>query len=241
MSLSGELGRENRQVALLKPLSSDLVVAADGRDSTVRRRSAKLPVTDLGAPMDVLWCRVSRRGDDEIPALGRVEAGRIFIAINRGEHWQCGFVIPKGNADEVRARGLEAFVGHLLPVDGERLAEIRSWDDVKLLTVRVDRLARWSRPGLLCIGDAAHAMSPVGGVGINLAIQDAVAAANMLAMPLRERRVTAGDLEQVQRRRQFPTRPTQALQLAIQRRVISPVLQSSAPLRPPFIARLLSR
>ena len=221
---------------------ADLVVAADGRDSTVRRQ-ARLPVTDLGAPMDVLWFRISRRDDEEAPALGRVEAGRIFIALNRGEHWQCGFVIPKGHADDVRARGIEAFradVGRLLPIERARLAEIRSWDDVKLLTVKVDRLERWSRPGLLCIGDAAHAMSPVGGVGINLAIQDAVAAANLLAAPLRERRATSDDLAQVQRRREFPTRATQAMQLAIQQRVIRPVLSSVGTLRPPFVARLLT-
>jgi 2-polyprenyl-6-methoxyphenol hydroxylase-like FAD-dependent oxidoreductase len=221
---------------------ADLVVAADGRDSTVRRQ-AHLPVIDLGAPMDVLWFRMSRRSHEETPALGRVEAGRIFVALNRDEHWQCGFVIPKGHADEVRARGIEAFradVGRLLPIVQERLAEIRSWDDVKLLTVKVDRLERWSRPGLLCIGDAAHAMSPVGGVGINLAIQDAVAAANLLAAPLRDRRVTSDDLAQVQRRREFPTRATQAMQLAIQQRVIRPVLSSVGTLRPPFVARLLT-
>jgi 2-polyprenyl-6-methoxyphenol hydroxylase-like FAD-dependent oxidoreductase len=223
-------------------LRADLVVAADGRDSTVRR-SAALPVVDLGAPMDVLWFRISRRTDEEAPALGRIEAGRIFIALNRGEHWQCGFVIPKGHADDVRARGLEAFradVARLLPVDESRLAELASWDDVKLLTVKVDRLERWWRPGLLCIGDAAHAMSPVGGVGINLAIQDAVAAANLLAAPLRERRVMPEDLARVQQRRQFPTRATQAMQLAIQQRVIRPVLGAVGPLRPPPVARLLN-
>jgi 2-polyprenyl-6-methoxyphenol hydroxylase-like FAD-dependent oxidoreductase len=193
--------------------------------------------------MDVLWFRISRRSDEEAPALGRVEPGRIFVALNRGEHWQCGFVIPKGHAADVRARGLDAFraqVARNLPVDRDRLAEIASWDDVKLLTVKVDRLDRWWRPGLLCIGDAAHAMSPVGGVGINLAIQDAVAAANLLAAPLRERRVTPEDLERVQRRREFPTRATQAMQLAIQRRVIRPVLSATGPLRLPLVARLLT-
>jgi 2-polyprenyl-6-methoxyphenol hydroxylase-like FAD-dependent oxidoreductase len=221
---------------------TDLVVAADGRDSTVRAL-ARLPVTDLGAPMDVLWFRISRRSDEEAPALGRVEPGRIFVALNRGEYWQCGFVIPKGHADDVRARGLDAFraqIARSLPVDRDRLAEIASWDDVRLLTVKVDRLDRWWRPGVLCIGDAAHAMSPVGGVGINLAIQDAVAAANLLAAPLRERRVTPEDLERVQRRREFPTRATQAVQLAVQRRVIRPVLGATGPLRLPFVVRLLT-
>ena len=221
---------------------ADLVVAADGRDSTVRRQ-AGLPVTDLGAPMDVLWFRISRRNGEEAPAFGRIEPGRIFVALNRGEHWQCGFVIPKGRAADVRAGGLDAFraeVARSLPVDRARLAEIGSWDDVKLLTVKVDRLERWWRPGLLCIGDAAHAMSPVGGVGINLAIQDAVAAANLLAAPLRERRVASEDLARVQRRREFPTRATQAMQLAVQRRVIRPALSATGPLRLPFVARLLS-
>jgi 2-polyprenyl-6-methoxyphenol hydroxylase-like FAD-dependent oxidoreductase len=220
---------------------AELVVGADGRQSIVREQAA-LPVTDLGAPMDVLWFHLSRRSDDRAPGLGRVEAGRIFIAINRGEHWQCGYVIPKGHADEVRSRGLDAFradVGRLLPIARDHVTEIRSWDDVKLLTVRVDRLERWSRPGLLCIGDAAHAMSPVGGVGINLAIQDAVATANLLAAPLREGRLTPADLERVPARRRWPTHAMQAVQLAIQRRVIHSVLSAEGPLRPPLIARLL--
>jgi 2-polyprenyl-6-methoxyphenol hydroxylase-like FAD-dependent oxidoreductase len=221
---------------------ADLVVGADGRQSIVRDQ-AGLPVTDLGAPMDVLWFHLSRHADDTAPGLGRVEPGRIFIAINRGEHWQCGYVIPKGHADEIRSRGLEAFradVVRLLPIARDHVAEIRNWDDVKLLTVKVDRLERWSRPGLLCIGDAAHAMSPVGGVGINLAIQDAVATANLLAAPLRERRLTPADLELVPARRRWPTRATQALQIAIQRRVIHSVLSAQGPLQPPLIARLLN-
>jgi len=166
-----------------------------------------------------------------------------LIALNRSEHWQCGYVIPKGRLDEIRSRGLDAFradVARLLPVAQDHVAEIRNWDDVKLLTVKVDRLQRWSRPGLLCIGDAAHAMSPVGGVGINLAIQDAVAAANLLAAPLREGRLTVDHLEQVASRRLWPTRATQELQLAIQRRVVRPVLDSSGTLHPPPLVRLLT-
>ncbi len=164
---------------------ADLVVAADGRSSVLRER-AGLHVEDLGAPMDVLWFRLSRAPGDPAATMGRFDAGRIFVLLNRGPHWQCGYVIPKGSAEDVRRRGLDAFrasVAALMPFAADRVAEIRGWDDVKLLTVRVDRLRQWYRPGLLCIGDAAHAMSPVGGVGINLAIQDAVAAANRLWRP----------------------------------------------------------
>jgi 2-polyprenyl-6-methoxyphenol hydroxylase-like FAD-dependent oxidoreductase len=182
-------------------------------------------------------------GDEAAPALGRIDTGRIFIALDRGTHWQCGYVIPKGGAAVVRSRGIEAFrvdVASLLPAARDRVAEIGSWDDVKLLTVAVDRLERWARPGLLCIGDAAHAMSPVGGVGINLAIQDAVAAANLLAAPLRAGRVTLDDLERVQHRRVWPTRVTQALQLAVQQRIIRPVLNATDRPRPPLLLRVLA-
>ena len=164
-------------------IRADLVVAADGRTSILREK-AGLQVQELGAPMDVLWFRLSNRPGDPAQFTGRFEAGRIFIMIYRGEHWQCGYVIPKGSLAQIQARGLEAFradIARLAPFAGDRVAELASWDDVKLLTVRVDRLRDWYRPGLLCIGDAAHAMSPVGGVGINLAIQDAVAAANHLS------------------------------------------------------------
>jgi 2-polyprenyl-6-methoxyphenol hydroxylase-like FAD-dependent oxidoreductase len=171
--------------------------------------------------------------------------GRIFVLINRGDHWQCGYVIPKGSAEEVRRRGLEAFragVTALVPFAAGRVAEIRSWDDVKLLTVKVDRLRRWYRPGLLCIGDAAHAMSPVGGVGINLAIQDAVAAANRLASPLRERRLITEHLRLVQRRREWPTRVTQWLQVIVQRRVIGATLgRRDGRLTPPRLLTVLAR
>jgi 2-polyprenyl-6-methoxyphenol hydroxylase-like FAD-dependent oxidoreductase len=161
---------------------ADLVVAADGRQSIVREK-AGLPAQEFGAPMDVLWFRLSRKPDDSAQTMGRFDTGRIFIMINRGEYWQCGYVIPKGQFDEIRKQGLESFrktIGQLAPQARDQVDELKSWDDIKLLTVRVDRLSQWFRPGLLCIGDAAHAMSPVGGVGINLAIQDAVAAANTL-------------------------------------------------------------
>jgi 2-polyprenyl-6-methoxyphenol hydroxylase-like FAD-dependent oxidoreductase len=221
---------------------ADLVVAADGRHSLVRAR-AGLPVETLGAPMDVLWFRLTRRPGDPVAPMGRFDAGRIFITLNRGDAWQCGFVIAKGTLDALRAQGLDAFrreVARLAPYAADRVGEVRSWDDVKLLTVRVDRLRRWHRPGLLCIGDAAHAMSPVGGVGINLAIQDAVAAANALAVPLAERRLDTADLARVQRRRQWPTRVTQRLQVLAQQRVVATVLQTRAPLRPPLPLRLLA-
>ncbi|MGH7255726.1 MAG: FAD-dependent oxidoreductase, partial [Nitrospirales bacterium] len=185
---------------------ADLVVGADGRHSVVRAR-AGLRVEDIGAPMDVLWFGLSRRPSDPEATMGRFDFGRIFIMLNRGEYWQCGFVIPKGSAQQVREKGLPAFrdnVARLAPFAKDRVGELQDWNAIKLLTVKVDRLRKWYRPGLLCIGDAAHAMSPVGGVGINLAIQDAVAAANLLAAPLREGRLTTEDLLRVQRRREWP-------------------------------------
>jgi len=222
---------------------ADLVVGADGRHSVVRDL-AGLEVEDLGAPMDVLWLRLSKRPDDGTQTLGRIEAGRFFIMLDRGDYWQCAFVIPKGGYEELRRRGLEAFrdeIAKLNPALANRMQEIASWDDVKLLTVRVDRLKRWYAPGVLCIGDAAHAMSPVGGVGINLAVQDAVAAANILARPLRQGAVSVALLRQVQERRQLPTRLTQALQVFIQKRVISAVLALRTKPRAPLVAKLLNR
>ena len=223
-------------------IRADLIVGADGRSSVVREK-ALLHSLELGAPMDVLWFRLSRRPADPAQTMGRFDIGRIFIMINRGEYWQCGYVIPKGSVETIQARGLETFrsgVAKLAPFAADRVGEIRGWEDVKLLTVRVDRLPRWYRPGLLCIGDAAHAMSPIGGVGINLAIQDAVAAANLLAEPLRVRRLTTGHLRRVQRRRQLPTRVTQRLQLLIQERVITRVLGGTGRLAPPLLLRLLA-
>ena len=220
---------------------ADLVVAADGRHSLLRAQ-AGLRVEELGAPMDVLWFRLSRGRQDRGQTMGRFDAGQIFIMLDRGEYWQCGYVIPKGTFDEIREGGLQAFrerVARLAPPVRERVGELRTWDDLKLLTVRVDRLSRWYRPGFLCIGDAAHAMSPVGGVGINLAIQDAVAAANILAEPLRRRSLATEHLRQLQRRREWPTRVTQRLQVAIQKRLIAPALGGSRPLRPPLAVRLL--
>ncbi|MGH7231032.1 MAG: FAD-dependent oxidoreductase [Nitrospiraceae bacterium] len=219
-----------------------LVVGADGRHSVVRA-NAGLKVDELGAPMDVLWFRLSRRSGDPEETMGRFDIGRIFIMIYRGEHWQCGFVIPKGSLQQLQERGLQAFrdsVAHLAPFAADRVGELQDWTAIKLLTVRVDRLPRWYRPGLLCIGDAAHAMSPVGGVGINLAIQDAVAAANLLALPLHADRLTSDHLRRVQRRRKLPTCITQWLQIFIQNRIITRVLKSGDTLSPPLPVRLLA-
>jgi 2-polyprenyl-6-methoxyphenol hydroxylase-like FAD-dependent oxidoreductase len=222
---------------------ADLVVGADGRHSTVRER-AGLAVEDVGAPIDVLWMRLPRwPGDPDQPA-GRFDRGRILVMIDRGDYWQCGFVIPKGAFGQLRAKGLEAFraeVAAVAPFVGDRVRALRDWDDVKLLTVVVDRLRRWCRPGLLCIGDAAHAMSPVGGVGINLAVQDAVASANILSGRLRAGGVRLDDLREVQRRRELPTRLTQRLQVVIQDRVIRRVLAGRSRPSLPWPMRLLRR
>jgi 2-polyprenyl-6-methoxyphenol hydroxylase-like FAD-dependent oxidoreductase len=222
---------------------ADLVVGADGRSSIVREK-AGLQVKEYGAPMDVLWFRLKRTAEDPVATLGKFDAGRIFISLNRGDYWQCGYVIPKGQFEEMRRQEFESFraaIVKLAPFAKDSVHELRGWDDVKPLTVRVDRLIDWYRPGLLCIGDAAHAMSPVGGVGINLAIQDAVAAANVLFKPLKEGRLAIDQLRRIQRRREFPTRVTQWLQVAVQRRIIAPVLSQTAPLKPPLAVRLLGR
>jgi 2-polyprenyl-6-methoxyphenol hydroxylase-like FAD-dependent oxidoreductase len=220
-----------------------LVVAADGRHSILRER-AGLDSIDLGAPIDVLWMRLSRRPTDPSQTLGRIAAGKILVTLDRGDYWQCAFVIPKGSAEELRRKGLAAFRAEIVgiaPHFKDRVAELKEWSDVKLLTVAVDRLRRWHRPGLLCIGDAAHAMSPIGGVGINLAIQDAVATANLLYRDLRQGRVTTDRLQAVQRRREWPTRATQRLQLLLQERVISRVLTRTGQISLALPLRLLQR
>jgi 2-polyprenyl-6-methoxyphenol hydroxylase-like FAD-dependent oxidoreductase len=222
-------------------IRADLTVAADGRHSLLRQR-AGLEVVSLGAPMDVMWMRLTRRPTDPGQTFGHAERGKMLVLINRENYWQCAFVIPKGAADETRQRGLQAFrkqIVELEPFLSNRVEELQDWDQVSLLTVGVDRLRRWFRPGFLCIGDAAHAMSPIGGVGINLAIQDAVAAANILAANLVAGRVTEADLEKVQQRRTFPTRATQRVQVAVQDRIIRRVLGSAKPLKLPWQLRLL--
>jgi 2-polyprenyl-6-methoxyphenol hydroxylase-like FAD-dependent oxidoreductase len=222
------------------PLPADLVVAADGRHSTLRA-AAGLEVLDLGAPIDALWFRLSRQTDDEARAMVRFGRGSVVVMLDRGGYWQCAFVIGKGALDEVKARGLDAFraaVARALPFAGERVHEIASWEQVKLLTVQVNRLRTWYREGLLCIGDAAHAMSPVGGVGINLAIQDAVAAANVLW----DGDFSKRSLRAVQKRRDFPTRATQRFQVLVQERILRRALAAEADdERPPLVLNLLAR
>ena len=221
---------------------ADLVVACDGRHSTLRER-ANLQADDFGAPMDVLWFRLSRRSDDGRETFGHVESGRMMIMIDRGDYWQCGYVIAKGGTDALKASGLPAFresVQSMAPFLGERVEELRNWDDVKLLSVQVNRLRHWHRPGFLAIGDAAHAMSPIGGVGINIAVQDAAAAANRLAAPLRTGRVTEDDLQAVQARREGAARLTQRVQLLIQNQVIANVLADRGPPKVPLALRALA-
>jgi 2-polyprenyl-6-methoxyphenol hydroxylase-like FAD-dependent oxidoreductase len=223
---------------------ADLTVGCDGRHSTVRQKAA-LRSENYGAPMDVLWFRLSRENDDRTDTFGHVEAGRMMIMLDRGDYWQCAYVIEKGGTEKIRAEGLEAFRHRVLdmsPFLADRVGELKSFDDIKLLSVTVDRLQKWWRPGLLCIGDAAHAMSPIGGVGINMAVQDAVAAANRLAGPLARGMMTDGDLQAIQDRRTLPVRFTQWLQLNIQKRIISRVLGMEGGRRPkpPLFFRLFN-
>ena len=222
-------------------IRADLVVGADGRHSVVRQR-AGLAVDSLGAPIDVLWMRLPRRPGDPGQALGYVEGGHILVTFDRGDYWQCAFVIHKGGFDDIKARGLDAFreaLAAIVPFMRDRMGELRDWSDIKLLTVLVDRLRVWHRPGLLCIGDAAHAMSPIGGVGINLAIQDAVASANLLSGPLARGTCSDEDLARVQRRRELPTRVVQRAQVIAQDRVIGPALRGTGPQQLPFVLKLL--
>jgi 2-polyprenyl-6-methoxyphenol hydroxylase-like FAD-dependent oxidoreductase len=222
-------------------IRADLVVGADGRHSTVREATG-LKVLDIGAPIDVLWFRLSRQPGDPSEVMGRFDVGSFLVTLDRGDYWQCAYVIPKGGAEKVRAAGIAAVratISRLVPAFADRLGELGSMDDLKLLTVGIDRLETWWKPGVLCIGDAAHAMSPVGGVGINIAIQDAVAAANILTAPLREGRLADTDLAAVQRRRLFPARATQAAQVFVQDRIIAPTLASGGTVRVPFVLRLM--
>jgi 2-polyprenyl-6-methoxyphenol hydroxylase-like FAD-dependent oxidoreductase len=239
--VTGLMGKERIEgvKAGEEEIRASLVVAADGRNSTVRAL-AGLEVENLGAPIDVLWFRLSRSTSDPQASMGRFDAGAALVLINRRDYWQCGYVIAKGAADEVRRAGLPAFrarLAQLLPWAAGRVTEIADWEQVKLLTVQIDRLRQWWRPGLICIGDAAHAMSPVGGVGINIAIQDAVAAGNMLS----GKDFSVERLMRIQRRREWPVRVTQRLQILAQDRIITRVLRSTGTFGPPLFFRLLNR
>jgi len=221
---------------------ADLVVGADGRHSTVRAK-AGFPVHDIGAPIDVLWMRLSKKPSDPQDTAGRINYGHMMVTLDRGDYWQCAFIIRKDGFAALQARGIESFredIVRLAPFFRDRVGELQDWDQIKLLTVTVDRLERWWKPGLLCIGDCAHAMSPVGGVGINLAVQDAIATANILAQPLADGTVTTGQLEAVQKRRMFPTRATQRVQVVVQERVIDKVLGSNKPIGAPWPLRLFN-
>jgi 2-polyprenyl-6-methoxyphenol hydroxylase-like FAD-dependent oxidoreductase len=225
-------------------VSAELVVGCDGRSSTVRK-AAGLAVRSLGSPIDVLWFRLSKQPGDPKEVLGRLSRDTMLVTINRNNYWQCAFVIAKGGIEQVHASGLDAFKRRVAAGArflANRVDELTSFDDVKLLSVEVDRLSSWCRPGVLCIGDAAHAMSPVGGVGINLAIQDAVATANLLAFKLKSGTLKDDDLARVQRRRLFPVKLVQRFQVAVQNRVLKPAVSGAiTELKAPWVIRLLDR
>ena len=222
-------------------ISAELVVGADGRHSTVRAR-AGFHVENLGAPMDVLWMRIPKHPGDPVQQLGTIRTGHMLVMLDRGDYWQCAYIIRKGSFGQLKAAGIGALqrgLAEVVPALSDRVAEIDDWSKISMLEVRVDRLERWHRPGLLCIGDAAHAMSPIGGIGINLAIQDAVAAANVLWAPLRDGATPAdADLQRVQDRRMFPTKVTQAFQIFVQDRAIDPILEGAEISKAPLAARL---
>lgn len=221
---------------------ADLTVACDGRHSTLREQ-AGLKVEDIGAPIDVLWFRVGKSKADSDGVFARIKSGQMMVMLDRDDYWQCAYVISKGKIDAIKARGLDAFLANvvaLAPVLGKNIGDVKTWDEVKLLTVTIDRLKRWALPGLLCIGDAAHAMSPVGGVGVNLAVQDAVATANLLFDKFDRGGPSLADLERIQERRLFPARMTQAMQVIVQDNVINLAL-SEANLPPPMAVRLITK
>jgi len=238
----GVHARNNKTQEALE-IQAELVIGADGRHSIVREKSGLLLQT-LSAPMDVMWFRLSRLATDPKQSLGKVDLGRILIMIQRDTYWQCGFLIRKGDFDEMRRAGLESFQNNIVTIApnlADRVHEIKNWEQVKLLEVTVDRLQKWYRSGLLCIGDAAHAMSPIGGVGINLAIQDAVASANVLVPAFLRGTVTEADLAKIQKRRELPTRIIQGIQVFIQNHIIARVLGNRVHPRLPMIFKLLQR
>ncbi len=220
-----------------------LTIGADGRHSTLREGSG-FAVSDIGAPIDVLWFRVGRDAVTQEDVLLHAGPGHFIVTLDRGDYWQCAYVIPKDSADEVKSGGLDAFkasVVKTVPYLAHHIDDVKSFDDVKLLTVAIDRLEKWSRPGLLFIGDSAHAMSPIGGVGINLAIQDAVAAANLLAGKMANGRLSDSDLDLVRERRMFPTKVTQFAQVQAQNFILAPIVQGSqAVAKPPLVMRIVS-
>lgn len=223
-------------------IRADLVVGCDGRHS-ITRRAAGLEVIEHGVPIDVLWFRLSRRSGDPAQVLGNVNYGKALILINRSDYFQAGLIIPKGSYEQIQMLGMDAFratIDRIAPWLGDRVDELRDWDQIKILTVQINRLRRWHRPGLLCIGDAAHAMSPAGGVGINLAIQDSVAAGNLLAEPLTRGRLSQADLAAVERRRVFPTRVTQAIQIAAHRG-FARVFETTGPIQAPWQMKVAMR
>jgi 2-polyprenyl-6-methoxyphenol hydroxylase-like FAD-dependent oxidoreductase len=223
-------------------IRADLVVACDGRHSVVRP-AAKLPVEDIAAPMDVLWFRIAK-GPETESVFARLEPGKMMVTIDRGDYWQCAYVIAKNHFEAIKSRGIDAFradVARLAPILAAHIDDLKDWDHIKLLTVAINRLTRWHLPGMLCIGDAAHAMSPVGGVGVNIAVQDAVATANLLAAKLQKGPVSEDDLDAVRRRRAFPMRVTQRMQVLMQNTIISRALApGDAPLTPPPMMRLIN-
>jgi len=221
-------------------IQADLVVACDGRHSAIRQ-SAGLSVQEFGVPIDVLWFRISRQPHDPQQVLGNINYGKALILINRGDYFQAGLIIRKGTLEQIKGEGLDAFrdnIAKIAPYLRDRVGEIEHWDQIKLLTVQINRLRRWHLPGLLCIGDAAHAMSPAGGVGINLAIQDAVAAANILTGPFRSRQVPDSILKRVQDRREFPTRVTQFLQVS-GHNALKAVFEEDGPIRVPWQLKVI--
>jgi 2-polyprenyl-6-methoxyphenol hydroxylase-like FAD-dependent oxidoreductase len=224
-------------------IDADLTIACDGRHSLVRER-AGLEVEEIGAPMDVLWFRAGKRENESENLFARVDPGRMMVTFDRSDYWQCAYIIAKGQYDAVKARGLPALlddVARMAPILKSGLADVKSWDDVKLLTVAINRLKRWTRPGLLCIGDAAHAMSPIGGVGVNLAVQDAVATANLLASKLQNGCPPEDELDAVRRRREFPVRMTQRMQVVAQNNIVSAALKpGNQPLKVPLVMRLVT-
>lgn len=237
--ISGVVAKTRQRTIQIR---ADLVIGCDGRHA-LTRNAAHLRVIEHGVPIDVLWFRFSRQPDDPADVFAHVNYGKALILINRSDYFQAGLIIAKGSYDELKDQGLEAFrtnIRRIAPFVGDRVNELHTWNDIKILTVQINRLAQWHTPGLLCIGDAAHAMSPAGGVGINLAIQDAVAAANRLTRPLLNRRITNADLAAVQRRRTFPTRATQAAQIRAHR-AFTRVFQNPGPAIAPWQLKLALR